>query len=306
MEFRKLIAFGKSSFVISLPKDWLEKNNLKKGSLIRVDAEGNTLFLKAKIGDDEEQLVKKIDLADLSLSVKRIIGALYKAGYDELTINFNSNEQLKKVQDVMNETCIGFEIIGHERDKIVTKNISKSVAGEFDSVLRRGFLFLKATGVDSLEAIKNNDSDALKNIITKDDNIDKFLDFCRRVVNKSPGSISFQKTAPLYCILEQIEKIGDIYADICEYALNNNLSLSKELENLFRLINEFFECFYDLFYKFNLKKLEKFIALKKKIEVIENKFYDNLNLKDAHMLFYLSHLKSLIFDLNGPLAAMYL
>jgi phosphate uptake regulator len=34
VEFRRLIGFGKSSFVVSLPKNWIEKNKLVKGDLV--------------------------------------------------------------------------------------------------------------------------------------------------------------------------------------------------------------------------------------------------------------------------------
>ena len=37
MEFRKLISFGKTSFVMSLPKGWVVKNKLKKGDLIALE-----------------------------------------------------------------------------------------------------------------------------------------------------------------------------------------------------------------------------------------------------------------------------
>jgi len=37
MEYRKLIKFGNSSFVISLPKSWIVRHHLKKGAIIYVD-----------------------------------------------------------------------------------------------------------------------------------------------------------------------------------------------------------------------------------------------------------------------------
>ena len=36
-EFRKLMAFGNSSYVVSVPKAWVEKNRLKKGDVLVVD-----------------------------------------------------------------------------------------------------------------------------------------------------------------------------------------------------------------------------------------------------------------------------
>ena len=48
MEFRKLIGFGKNSFVISLPKKWIQRNNLKKGDTIFVNKTGTNLTISSK------------------------------------------------------------------------------------------------------------------------------------------------------------------------------------------------------------------------------------------------------------------
>ena len=43
---RKLIGFGKNSYVVSLPKQWVEKNKLNKGDLISIDENKEGLLLK--------------------------------------------------------------------------------------------------------------------------------------------------------------------------------------------------------------------------------------------------------------------
>ena len=45
MEFRKLIAFGKTSFVMSIPKAWVVKNNLKKGDLLSLEEDKDHLII---------------------------------------------------------------------------------------------------------------------------------------------------------------------------------------------------------------------------------------------------------------------
>jgi AbrB family looped-hinge helix DNA binding protein len=47
--FRKLTLVGKSSFQITIPKDWGEDMGLEKGDFVRVWQEGNAIFVeKAK------------------------------------------------------------------------------------------------------------------------------------------------------------------------------------------------------------------------------------------------------------------
>ena len=47
MDVRKLISFGKGSYIISMPKTWVEKNKLKKGDFISVSDDGFELVLSA-------------------------------------------------------------------------------------------------------------------------------------------------------------------------------------------------------------------------------------------------------------------
>ena len=48
MGYRKLIGFGDSSFVVSLPKDWVNKHGLKKGDGLIVDVD-NGQFLSVSL-----------------------------------------------------------------------------------------------------------------------------------------------------------------------------------------------------------------------------------------------------------------
>ena len=47
MGYRKIIAFGDTSYVVSLPKDWVEKNGLKKGDVVNVIVDENVLKISS-------------------------------------------------------------------------------------------------------------------------------------------------------------------------------------------------------------------------------------------------------------------
>ena len=64
IDVRKLISFGKGSFIISMPKGWVEKNHLKKGDLISVDDGGSELVISASAEE------KKSDLKEITINTK--------------------------------------------------------------------------------------------------------------------------------------------------------------------------------------------------------------------------------------------
>ena len=88
MEYRKLIKFGNSSHIVSLPNYWLKKNNLKKGALIYFEENGNgELVLNPELKKHHIKSECVIeDNGDLKDLHRRLVSN-YIAGYDIIKIN---------------------------------------------------------------------------------------------------------------------------------------------------------------------------------------------------------------------------
>ncbi|MEK6936591.1 MAG: AbrB/MazE/SpoVT family DNA-binding domain-containing protein [Nanoarchaeota archaeon] len=291
---RKIAQIGPSTLMISLPSKWAKKFDLKKGHEIDILEHNEKLIVSTQNETFKKEL--EINVSSLDIMLYRLIGALYKSGYDQVKIIFNNPKQLETIYDVLRNTCLGFEIIEQSKNFIIIKEISKIEHSEFENVLRRNFLFLLSVSLDSFEAAKKQDYDELKNITLRDHNINKYSDFCRRILNKRSLS---EKTPPLYHIIEQVEKIGDMYRDLCTYIQENKLKLNNETLNIYEQINFFLNSFYEAFYKFNLPNIEEFGQKRNEIKKL---IEESLNSKqDKHILFYLNNIFNTIFDLNGAL-----
>jgi len=48
MNIRKLVKSGSTSHTIALPKDWLTKNNLKKGDMLYIKEENNEINISSE------------------------------------------------------------------------------------------------------------------------------------------------------------------------------------------------------------------------------------------------------------------
>jgi len=284
--------------MVSLPSKWAKKYNLKKGD--EIDILENEEKLIVSIDKEISKKEIQINITQLDIMLYRLIGAIYKSGYEQVKIIFEKPEHLETIYDVLRKTCIGFEITDQSKNYVIIKEISKPEHHEFDNILRRNFLFLLSVAKDSLESIKKQDYQELKNIILKDYNINKYSDFCRRILNKRSIS-EFSKNAPLYCIIEQLEKIADVYRDLCKYLSENKLSLEKETLDIYENINKFLEEFYNVFYKFDLKAIEGFGQKRKEIlQILDNKL-ELKSHKDKHALSFLNNIFNMTFDLNGAL-----
>src|SRR3989344_7473405 len=105
MEYRKLISFGKSSYVISLPKNWVKENKLVKGDLIYLDEQDNNLIVGTKEKSAVEDKTKVIGVDNKSISqLERELHAAYIENYREITfrgsqLKQKSEELLRSIRD---------------------------------------------------------------------------------------------------------------------------------------------------------------------------------------------------------------
>ena len=126
MEYRKLIKFGNSSHVVSLPKSWTEKNNLKKGDTIYLEENGNNeLILLSKEKDYNENPIREIvietDRKDLKL-INREIVAAYLNDYN--IIKLIGNDIIKHSQEIreMVHKLMACEVIEQNGKYIVCRD----------------------------------------------------------------------------------------------------------------------------------------------------------------------------------------
>jgi len=236
---------------VSLPLKWAKRIGLKKGDELEVNEKDNSLLIETKSSPVYKQT--SFDIGDSSPRyIMRRIGIAYRAGYDELKINFNNASEAKIAQEKIGK-CIGFEIIEQGSKYIIAKDIGGTLKSEFDNVLRRVFFMLLAMSKDSYSALANNKLKSLDEVIEIEETIDKLTNFCKRIINR--GEYMHDKSSYIYSIVSKLEKISDEYRDICfNYRDKNSLKLSKETLDFYNKIDGFLESLYNFFYNFNERK----------------------------------------------------
>ena len=123
MEYRKLISFGKNSFVVSLPKPWVIQNNLKKGDLIYVDERESHLLLSSTPGEAVEQRKAVVDVDGKEFpQIRREINAAYIENCREITLKGKQlKEKTEELLPIIRE-LIALEVMELDASKIVSKD----------------------------------------------------------------------------------------------------------------------------------------------------------------------------------------
>lgn len=295
---RKVIQIANSTQLISLPRKWSQKYGVKKGDELNVEEDSSKLIITTE--RDVSSSKTEIDFKGKNYQlIHRALSSLYRSGYDEIRIAFERHEELEAIQSTINQELIGFEIVEEGKGHIIAKQVSNIDHSEFDAMLRRTFIFLLSTADESLEALSTNNTNALKKLIFRDITINKLTDYCRRSLNKKENY--FKHVGPGYTIIELLEKIGDGYRDICKYASQNKIKITKSLIELFSEINSLLKDAYKLFYDFNLSDMEKLLIKKEGINNSLVNLSKSGTKNDVLIMAYLNNIVDNVFYLNGPL-----
>jgi phosphate uptake regulator len=298
---RKLIQHGKSSLTVSLPSKWVKERGLRKGHEVDVDVRKTELIISS--GKAYQRKNVELDISGSSIMLRRIVASAFKAGYDEITINFSSHDELKRIQQMIREQFSGFEIISQTKNALVVKNVSLPSFDDFSNLLRRFFFVLNQMGADFCDAIDKNDFEWLKNTALMKIEIDRYADFCRRSINLGYES-SYKHTAPLYTVIEQMEKVADRYVDMCAQISSAEIRVSPKVKAYARELLEFQRLFVKAFYEFELKKMNDLGNSKAKLQDNFIRLLAATDPKDWNVLVLLDRICNLIFDLNGPVMAL--
>jgi len=297
---RKVIQLAGKTLVVSLPTEWTKKYNIKKGDEIEIEEIKNKLIISPKKDLTNERI--SLDVSGLSPMIYRILGAVYKAGYDEVEVIYETKKDLEEIEEVSSREFIGFEIVRKGKNSILMKTVSEIQHEEFDAMLRRTFLLILEIAEEGQEAMKNLDKKKLLKLIELDKEVNKYADFCRRSLNKR-GYASFIRTPTIYFIVEELEKISDAYRDLCKATIELNRRLDDEIISLHEKVNIFFREFYELHYKFDMNKLAE--HGKKRGELIRalKDLMKETSKDELLFLFLLSLIVEEIFNMNGALIA---
>jgi len=313
---RKLIKQGIGALTITLPKNWTSKYGLEGGDEIEMEEHEKTLLLKTE-GKSSVLAKKVIKIDNLTQSlIWRYIISAYRLGYDDIIIKFSDIEKvydirlsslgvlekkgkmgtIEVIQDVVSR-CIGLEVIDQGDDFCIIKDLGETSEKEFDNTVRRIFLLLLSMAEDSLKGFKNIRKNLRQSVQSSDANIDRFEDFCLRVLNKR-GYKEFNKTSIIYSIILLLEFIGDEYKRIAiHHSEMKDTRISQRLTDIYENVNKLLNLYYELFHKFNEGKAIEIYEFNDRLDKDIEASNLRLNDEEKEILHHLKKIRRYVTDL---------
>lgn len=171
IETRKVQKTSDGTVLISLPKNWAKRFNLKKGSQIyvRERADGCLVLDPQYAVDVSPEITLKF-----SKRVEDAILSSYLSGYEIVTIEAPklSDENMGRIKHAVNR-LIGVEIIEEDSSKVVLQCMLKPTAFPPEKVLRREYVLSSSMFKEAFEAFVNSNIELAENIPKRDEEIDR-------------------------------------------------------------------------------------------------------------------------------------
>jgi len=180
-EVRKLQLVGGSTYVLSLPKKWVDEMNLKSGDPVSIVKNVNRSLSILPTGGSQTNISKSrttITQKESLESIQRRIIAMYLAGYQMIEIHAKGSriqpDQKKAIRDLVRRNMIGTEIVASTPESMIIQVLSSLPELSINDALKRMFLLTSTMHRQAIDALKEIDMELGEEIIHSDDEVDRF------------------------------------------------------------------------------------------------------------------------------------
>jgi len=180
-EVRKLQLVGGSTYVLSLPKKWVDEMHLQTGDQVSIIKNVNNSLSLFPTGVQSTKSIRSratIGQKDTLESIKRKIIAMYLAGYQIIEIQTNGARiqpnQKQAIRELVRKNMIGTEIVESTPESITLQVLASLPDLSINDALKRMFLLTSTMHRDAIDALKEADAQLGEEIAHMDDEVDRF------------------------------------------------------------------------------------------------------------------------------------
>jgi phosphate uptake regulator len=262
-ELRKIQVTGGSTYIVSLPKSWVEQMGLQRGSVIRIAQKDDmTLWLQpqgAEITLGTKRAVINPTSDDTPESIVRRIVSAYLLGYNIIQLHSSQKRidsgQRFAVKDFTRKKLVGTEILSDLPQELTLQVLLSYSELSVKDALRRMSVIAAYMHRDSITALGTEDTHLAREIVSMDDEVDRFNLYIVRLLKvavsdsyvlKESGLRSPRECLGYRLITKSVERMADHAVNIAQNRLELTLStlnqeILEELQKLSTIALEVFE-----------------------------------------------------------------
>ncbi len=270
MIIRRLVKAGQASHTISLPKDWLDRHELKKGDLVYLYEKGDKELVITPESKADEQVPKKeitisVDNKDLS-TIQREITSAYINNYNTIVLTGQSITKLTKdIRKILHD-FVALEVADQTANSIIAKDLLNLKEINIDKTIRRMDMLVRSMIQDSIATLEN--ADMAQSVVVRDYEVNRAYFLLIRLLKSSLANkhiadffqISNEKVLSYYYLTINLENYADCAKQLAEYLVKE-----KKKDKVKAVLQRVEKCYLDVMkaYFTRDKKLADAIALQR-------------------------------------------
>jgi phosphate uptake regulator len=285
METRKVYVSGGSTYVVSLPKKWVKKVDLKAGDSLIVTEQGSSLLVESGVAEKRSK-TKEIKISQITSgeALERIIIAFYLVGYDTIRIKLDRKDHLlyrKSIRKIL-DYLIGVEIVEDTNEAMNLEIMVDYKRMMTTQLLQRMYSINRSMLLDLGKALKNTDIGLARDILIREREIDRLYFL---VVRQLKGAVEYQQVAEKLGIENQRDCLGyRIAVKVLERIADHIENIAK---SYIQLVDIHRDARFDDFIKLNNSTVEIFgksvNSLSERDHILAEKIFQELkDIKKFH------------------------
>ena len=188
---RQLVQHGASTLMVSLPKPWLDKQQLRKGDSVHIVEAENRLIITEKEKKREDKHTDIHFSHNNYSEIRNILGKLYREGYNSIGITYNNPKCLYSIQ-IICTALQGFEIIEQSDKGCLVKNVVREISINIDEMMSKVINIIKTEFIVVREYLKEGIKGKEDEIRTLRDDCWKYRNMVYLQLKESILSLAFE------------------------------------------------------------------------------------------------------------------
>lgn len=189
LEQRKIMALGRSSLVISLPKHWIQLTELKQGDVVSLAINRDrslVIFPGARKEDEPSKITLYVDPEEKEAFLARSLIACYLNGYSIIRLvskKFFTVGQQKAIRKIVQ--MLYMRIMEADTKEIVISTLIDESKASIQMGVNRMYKVSSSMCRDAFTALINQDASLAKSVYSLDDEVDHFSYFLLRLLRRA-------------------------------------------------------------------------------------------------------------------------
>ncbi len=258
VDFRSVIKFGDSSFIISMPKPWLEKNAIKKGDVVSIEeGPNNELIIRTRDQPKREAKEATINIDEVSVEgLKTKLISAYLNNYDIISITGKNVVSVSNdVRAIMHDLA-SIEIVEQTPKKIVARCFLDTTNLSLDALIRRIDNTVRTMLEDARESLLGQD--LVQYVYQKEKDVTRLTLLALKVLKRTANApevaaqlgLTNAKMMKYWEMITLLENVADQAKKICKHVgtggkiPKNREKLAEHISNLTNMYTDMMKAYY--------------------------------------------------------------